>query len=70
MSYAYHTRETLEQWQKRAEHPHTEKRGERTAVCTHGLLMAVAGGLFDLSDYAVWAVCGPYTELVKRSKNL
>lgn len=56
---------TLEQWLQIAEYPHTEKRGERIAVCTDGLLIAVVGRLHELSDYVVWAVCGPYTELAK-----
>lgn len=57
----------FEQWKQYAGNPHTEKRGNRIAVCTHGLLVNVASMLFDLSDFSVWAVCGPYTEIIPRS---
>lgn len=59
---------TLELWLAMAEFPHTEQRGERIAVCTHGLQLAIASLLYDLTDYVVWAVCGPYIELAKRRR--
>jgi hypothetical protein len=55
---------TFNQWLQIAGHPYNEKRGERTAVCTEGLLINVAAQLSDLEDYRVWAVCGPFTEIV------
>lgn len=60
---------TLQQWLALAGSPYTEKRGERTAVCVHGLLLTLTSKLYDLSDYAVWAVCGPYVELIPRKPN-
>jgi hypothetical protein len=57
---------TFNQWKQYADNPYTEPRGSRVAVCTQGLLVNVASMLFDLEDYAVWAVCGPFTELALR----
>lgn len=45
--------------------PHTEFRGEFTAVCTHALTHMERARLWDASDYLVRNVCGPYVEMLK-----
>lgn len=57
---------TLEQWIQIAGSPHTELRGNRIAVCTEGLFLTTVARLYELEDYFVWSVNGPYTELALR----
>jgi len=57
-------------WLLRNGYPYTENRftGQPhacIAVNTQGLQIAEVGQLWDLIDYKVSAVCGPFTELQK-----
>ena len=61
----------LESWLFRNGHPYKETRfasapHECLAICTEGLQASEASALFDLIDWRVSAVCGPFTELQRR----
>lgn len=45
--------------------PFTEFRGQRIAVCAHTLTEQQRARLWDAQDHAVYAVAGPFVELIK-----
>ena len=55
---------TLSEWMRLVGNPYSEMRGQRKAVNTQLLTPVAINYLFCLSDYKVWAVCGPFIELV------